>query len=55
VEAMKDAGLDENNFDHNRAGCILGNGIGGFETTEENIRGPAKGRQELLPWPYQSS
>jgi 3-oxoacyl-[acyl-carrier-protein] synthase II len=50
VEAMKDAGLDENNFDHNRAGCILGNGIGGFETTEENIRGlAAKGPAGIAP------
>lgn len=46
VEAMKDAGLGEDNFDHHRAGCILGCGIGGFETTEENIRGlVAKGPQ----------
>ena len=46
VEAISDAGLTDDNFDHNRAGCILGCGIGGFETTEENIRGlAAKGPQ----------
>ncbi len=42
IEAMNDAGLTGDNFDHNRAGCILGCGIGGFETTEENIRGLAE-------------
>ncbi len=33
-EAIKDAGLKEGNFDPNRVGTIVGNGIGGFEITE---------------------
>jgi 3-oxoacyl-[acyl-carrier-protein] synthase II len=46
VEAMNDAGLTEDNFDHSRAGCILGCGIGGLDVTEENVRGlVAKGPQ----------
>lgn len=33
-EALKDAGLTKGNFDPERAGTILGNGIGGFEVNE---------------------
>jgi len=33
-EALKDAGLTEGNFEAERVGTILGNGIGGFEITE---------------------
>ncbi|MDC7220255.1 MAG: beta-ketoacyl-ACP synthase II [Spirochaetales bacterium] len=39
VEAMNDAGLAEDNFDHQRAGCILGCGIGGLDVTEDNVKG----------------
>ncbi|MBN1647780.1 MAG: beta-ketoacyl-ACP synthase II [Spirochaetales bacterium] len=34
VQAMKQAGLKEGDFDPHRAAVILGNGIGGFETIE---------------------
>lgn len=47
VEAMKDAGLTEGNFNPERTGVILGVGIGGFTTTQDSIRtlfekGPAR-------------
>lgn len=35
-EAVRDAGLTEGKFDPERAGAIIGNGIGGFEVTEES-------------------
>jgi len=38
IEAMKDAGLDNAEFDRNRAGVILGNGIGGMEVSETGVR-----------------
>ncbi len=46
VQAYRDAGLDEGNFDPHMAGVCLGNGIGGFEVVEENMhklfdKGPA--------------
>lgn len=37
MEAMKQAGLEKGSFDENRAGVILGNGIGGFEVIEEAL------------------
>ncbi len=45
-EAFDDSGLSEGNYDSNRVGVVLGNGIGGFEVIEEGItrlndRGPA--------------
>ena len=33
-EAVNDAGLTEGNFNPERVGAIIGNGIGGFEVTE---------------------
>ncbi len=38
VQAMKQAGLDENSIDPERSGVVLGNGIGGFEIIEESHR-----------------
>ena len=38
VQAMRQAGLDENSIDPERGGVILGNGIGGFEVIEESHR-----------------
>jgi 3-oxoacyl-[acyl-carrier-protein] synthase II len=35
--AMKDAGLDQFSFDGNRAGVIIGSGIGGSETIESGL------------------
>lgn len=35
-EAVKDAGLTKGNFNSERVGAIIGNGIGGFEVTEES-------------------
>ncbi len=35
-EAIKDAGLTEGKFNPERVGAIIGNGIGGFEVTEES-------------------
>ena len=37
IEAMEQAGLKKGEFDEDRAGVILGNGIGGFEVIEEGI------------------
>ena len=34
-EAMEQAGLADNNFDHDRAGCCIGAGIGGFKVIED--------------------
>ena len=34
-EAMEQAGLADNNFDHERAGCCIGAGIGGFKVIED--------------------
>lgn len=38
VQAAEDAGLKEGNFDPHKTGVCLGNGIGGFEVIEENMR-----------------
>ena len=38
VQAMADAGLNKDNMDVNRAGVLLGNGIGGFEVIESSIK-----------------
>lgn len=37
AEAIEDAGLDFEAIDLDRAGCIWGSGIGGFETMEQGI------------------
>ncbi|MBI9102947.1 MAG: beta-ketoacyl-ACP synthase II [Spirochaetales bacterium] len=37
MEAMKQAGLAKGEFDEDRAGVVLGNGIGGFEVIEEAL------------------
>ncbi|RLD20950.1 MAG: beta-ketoacyl-[acyl-carrier-protein] synthase II [Bacteroidetes bacterium] len=37
AEAMEDSGLDLEKIDLDRAGCIWGSGIGGFETMEQGI------------------
>jgi 3-oxoacyl-[acyl-carrier-protein] synthase II len=47
VEAMRDAGLDGGGFDPDRTGVIIGSGIGGIRTFEEQHdmlreRGPSK-------------
>lgn len=34
-EAMEQAGLADNNFNHERAGCCIGAGIGGFKVIED--------------------
>ncbi len=34
-EAIKQAGLDAYEFDHDRAGCCIGAGIGGFKVIED--------------------
>ena len=38
IQAADDAGLKAGNFDPQRAGICLGNGIGGFEVIEENMK-----------------
>jgi len=38
-EAFKDSGLDQDTFDHDRAGVIWGSGIGGLKTFQEEIGG----------------
>ncbi|MDA3850063.1 MAG: beta-ketoacyl-ACP synthase II [Spirochaetaceae bacterium] len=50
IEAMKDAGLDVAEYDKDRTGVILGNGIGGLDVTEINIRNLAeKGLRGISP------
>ncbi len=49
-EAVRDAGLTEGTFDPERVGAIIGNGIGGFEVTEDSHRTIfAKGPQRTPP------
>ncbi len=38
MQAMKDSGLSESNMDSNRAGVVMGNGIGGFDVIEASIK-----------------
>ena len=38
AQALEDAGLDKGGVDPERVGVILGNGIGGYEVTEEGVR-----------------
>lgn len=38
AQALADAGLDSGGADPERVGVIMGNGIGGYEVTEEGIR-----------------
>ena len=38
IQAMKDAGLSNDNMDANRAGVLIGNGIGGFDVLEASIK-----------------
>ena len=42
-EAMKDAGINKNNIDVDRAGVILGSGIGGLITFQEEVTNYALG------------
>ncbi len=50
AQALEDAGLDKGGVDPERAGVILGNGIGGYEITEEGIRQlVAKGPRGVAP------
>ena len=50
AQAMEDAGLDKGGVDPERAGVILGNGIGGYEVTEEGVRQlAAKGPRGVPP------
>ncbi|MBN2535534.1 MAG: beta-ketoacyl-ACP synthase II [Spirochaetales bacterium] len=50
IEAMEDAGLKEGDYDPTRIGVILGNGIGGIGTLEENIhKTMERGRMGVHP------
>jgi 3-oxoacyl-[acyl-carrier-protein] synthase II len=50
AQALEDAGLDKECVDSERVGVILGNGIGGYEVTEEGIRNlAAKGPKGIAP------
>jgi 3-oxoacyl-[acyl-carrier-protein] synthase II len=50
VEAMEDAGMKEGSVDPERFGVILGNGIGGIDTLEnEIIKGQEKGYMAVQP------
>jgi 3-oxoacyl-[acyl-carrier-protein] synthase II len=42
-EAIKDAGIDSSNIDHDRVGVIWSSGIGGIDTISEEILGFARG------------
>jgi 3-oxoacyl-[acyl-carrier-protein] synthase II len=51
VMALKDAGLDTFSFDGNRAGVIIGSGIGGSDTIEKGYsKFTEKGPQSLNPF-----
>jgi 3-oxoacyl-[acyl-carrier-protein] synthase II len=47
AEALEDSGLDLEKIDLDRAGCIWGSGIGGFETMEQGIE--VAGRADGVP------
>ena len=52
--ALADSGLDLDGCDRDRIGCIVGSGIGGFETFEEQHhrlldKGPAKASPFFIP------
>jgi 3-oxoacyl-[acyl-carrier-protein] synthase II len=50
AQALEDSGLDKGGVDPERAGVILGNGIGGYEVTEEGVRQLAlKGPRGVAP------
>ena len=50
TQALEDAGLDKGGADPERVGVILGNGIGGYEVTEEGVRQlAAKGPRGVAP------
>jgi 3-oxoacyl-[acyl-carrier-protein] synthase II len=54
VQAMEDAGLKRDSIDPERLGCILGVGIGGFETIESSYwslfdRGPGRVPPMTIP------
>ncbi|MDR2868770.1 MAG: beta-ketoacyl-[acyl-carrier-protein] synthase II, partial [Bacteroidales bacterium] len=38
MEALRDSGLDVEKTDLERVGCILGTGIGGFQSSYESVR-----------------
>jgi 3-oxoacyl-[acyl-carrier-protein] synthase II len=49
--AVEDAGLDLSRLDQERLGVVMGSGIGGFPTTEENARVlVAKGGMRMSPY-----
>ncbi|MFA7056153.1 MAG: beta-ketoacyl-ACP synthase II [Candidatus Cloacimonadales bacterium] len=50
-EAIKDAGLEQGNYDPNRSGCVIGAGIGGIWTfQEETEKYLAKGARRVSPF-----
>ncbi|MBN2830008.1 MAG: beta-ketoacyl-ACP synthase II [Candidatus Cloacimonetes bacterium] len=50
-QAMKDSGLEDHPYDHNRIGCIVGAGIGGIITFEEEvIKMVEKGPRRISPF-----
>ncbi|RLC52514.1 MAG: beta-ketoacyl-[acyl-carrier-protein] synthase II [Candidatus Cloacimonadota bacterium] len=50
-QAMQDSGLNDTEFDHDRAGCIVATGIGGMLTFEEEAKKLAlKGPKRISPF-----
>ncbi len=54
IEAIEDSGLDFNKVDSERAGCVLGSGIGGLTTIEEQLhklfyKGPSRVSPFTIP------
>ena len=50
-EAMREAGLNEDNFDHDRMGVICATGIGGIASIEEQVkRGYCQGFNRISPF-----
>ena len=49
-EAIKSAGLDLENMDRNRIGVLIGSGIGGFQTIENQISKIATGSKRVSPF-----
>ncbi|MFN8582915.1 MAG: beta-ketoacyl-ACP synthase II [Gemmatimonadaceae bacterium] len=55
VMAVKDAGLEAGNYDPDNAGVVIGSGIGGLKTFEDEHtvfmqRGPTKVSPFFIPW-----
>jgi 3-oxoacyl-[acyl-carrier-protein] synthase II len=55
MEAYEDSGLDLSDEDRQKAGVLIGAGIGGIETIEDTVRSIAAGNKKVSPFYIPSS